>query len=290
MERLNDAIDVLEAALARGEEPDLSRAYRVSGTSEHHFRRMFASLAGMPISVYVRRRRLTLAARDVVDGDMSLLDVAVRHGYGSTEAFNRAFRSVHGVTAGQARREDTRLVSQPRISFQLVVEGSTSMQYRIVRKEGFSIVGRKTRVPLVHVGPNDAIVEFERSLDPEVRAVVSSLSDQEPHGAVAVTDAVDDSRAEGTELDYWHAAATWASAPEGLDTLEVPAGTWVVFTTSGRYPEAMQNMWRDAYGDWFPSNPWRTRPGPEMLRTTFVDEGHAEAELWLPVEADGSPE
>lgn len=287
LEPLNDAMDAVEAAITRGDEPDVRSVARVAGTSEHHFRRLFTTLAGMPFSAYVRRRRLTVAAGDVVDQTTTLLDVAVRHGYGSVEAFNRAFRSLHGVTAGEARRRRTALVSQPRISFQLSVHGRSSMQYRIVEKPEFRIVGRKTRVPLVHQGPNEAIIAFERSLSAEARSAVETLSDQEPRGTVAVTDAVDDSREEGTWLDYWHAAITSAEAPEGLESLTVPAGTWVVFATEGPYPEAMQNMWRDAYGEWFPSNPWRTRPGPEILQTNLRDGGRAEAELWLPVEADG---
>src|SRR5699024_9983633 len=273
--------------IGRGEEIDVPAVAMAAGTSEHHFRRMFTTLAGMPFSAYVRRRRLTVAAGDVVDQTTTLLDVAVRHGYGSVEAFNRAFRSLHGVTAGEARRNGAALVSQPRISFQLSVHGRSSMQYRIVEKPEFRIVGRKTRVPLVHQGANEAILAFERSLSAEVRSAVEALSDQEPHGSVAVTDGIDDSRGEGTWLDYWRAAVTAAEAPEGLESLAVPAGTWVVFTTEGPYPEAMQTMWRDAYGEWFPSNPWRTRPGPEILQTNLRDGVRAEAELWLPVEAGG---
>jgi AraC family transcriptional regulator len=286
LERLNEALDLVESCLAHGEDVDVAALARVAATSEHHFRRMFSTLAGMSVSEYVRRRRLTLAASDVLSGELSLLDVAVRHGYGSTEAFGRAFRAVHGMKAGEARRRGGSLVSQPRISFHLVVEGRTSMRYRIVEKPSFRIVGRKARVPLVHEGPNQAIIDFVRGLELPVREKIAALSDQEPAGTVAVTDAIDESRAEGTELDYWHGAVTSGEVPPGLESLEVSAGTWVVFEVTGRYPEAMQVMWRDAYVEWFPSNPWRTRPGPEILRTVILGDDEAEAELWLPVESD----
>ena len=64
-------------------------------------RRMFSALAGMPLSEYVRRRRMTVAAPEVVTGIGDLLGIAVRYGYGSAEAFGRAFQSVHGVSPGQ---------------------------------------------------------------------------------------------------------------------------------------------------------------------------------------------
>lgn len=100
-----------------------------------------------------------------------------------------------------------------------------------------------------------------------------------------MTDTLDGSRDEGRTLDYWHATITSRPAPDGIEELHVPAGTWVVLTSSGvAYPEGLQLMRRDAYTEWFPANPWRTRPGPELLRTEFDDDDTANGELWLPVE------
>ncbi len=286
LDRFNAALDQAERALATGAPVDVAQLARTAVTSEHHLRRTFSALTGMPLGEYLRRRRLTLAAADVLADRQPLLDVAVRHGYGSTEAFNRAFRAVHGVGAGEARRDRPRLVSQPRVTFHLTVEGTHSMDYRVVDRQAMRVVGRRTRVPLVHLGRNTAIEDFVRGLDPAVRRQVEALSDQDPAGVVSVTDAVDGSRAEGTELDYWYAAVTSRPVPAGLDVLEVPAGEWLVLSTSGPYPETLQHLWRDAYGEWFPSNPWRVRPGPELLRTVLRPDGTADGELWLPVEPD----
>lgn len=287
LEGFNAALGEAEAALRSGDGIDVGQLSRTAGTSEHHFRRTFSTLAGMPWGEYARRRRMTLAAADVLSDELSLLDVAVKHGYGSLEAFSRAFRAVHGVGAGQARRERPPLVSQPRVSFHVVVEGSSSMHYRIVEKEPFRVVGLKARVPLVHLGPNTAIQEFVRSVPPEVRDRIAALSDQEPHGVVSVTDLQDGPREEGTGLDYWYAAVTSRPAPAGLAELPMPAGAWLVLTSSGTtYPEGLQLMWRDAYAEWFPANPWRSRPGPEMLQVDIRDDGTADGELWLPIEPD----
>jgi AraC family transcriptional regulator len=287
LEGFNAALDDVESAVAAGHPVDVAQLARRAGTSEHHFRRVFSSLAGMPLGEYVRRRRMTLAAADVLAGSPTLLDVAVRHGYGSTEALNRAFRAVHGVTAGEARRHRPHLVSQPRVSFHLVVEGSSSMDYRVVDKDAFRVVGRRARVPLVHLGRNPAIEDFVRGLDPAVREAVAVLSDQEPHGVLSVSDALDEAREEGSGLDYWVAAATSRPAPPGLDALEVPAGSWLVLTSErGPHPETLQGLWRSAYAEWFPANPWRTRPGPEILRADVGEDGTAVGELWLPVEAE----
>ncbi|KKK06390.1 AraC family transcriptional regulator [Micromonospora sp. HK10] len=282
LERLNQAMDQLERHLDRP--LDVAALARSAAVSEHHFRRLFSALAGLPLSEYVRRRRLTVAGAEVLAGEAPLLDIAVRWGYGSNEAFARAFRAMHGVGPQEARRTGAALRVQPRMSFRLVVEGSASMEYRIVAKEAFHLVGRKARVPLVHEGMNPHIVAFVRGIDQETVRRIEALSDQEPHGIVNVSDDLAGSRAEGTELDYWHGVVTGADAPEDLDSLPVAAGSWAVFRVSGAFPQAVQQLWRDVFTQWFPSNPYESRPGPEISKVRVAPGGEtAEAELWIPV-------
>ncbi|MFC8627993.1 AraC family transcriptional regulator [Streptomyces anulatus] len=284
LERLNDAMEHVEAHL--GERIEVAELARIAMTSEYHFRRMFSALAGIPLSEYIRRRRMTVAGAEVLGApDRTLLDVAVRYGYDTGEGFARAFRAVHGIGPGEARRSGAVLRSQQRLTFRLVVEGSTAMQYKLVERDAFRVVGRKARVPLVHEGPNPAIAEFIRGIGREELDRIAALSDQEPAGIVGVSDQLDPSRAEGTELDYYHGAVSGAEPPEDLDALDVPAGTWAVFESDGEFPQALQYLWRDVFTQWFPSNPYASRPGPEILRVRLSEEGkRAEAELWIPVE------
>ncbi|MER7456406.1 AraC family transcriptional regulator [Micromonospora sp. NPDC126480] len=283
LERLNQVMDHIERHLDRP--VDVTELARIAATSEYHLRRMFSALAGIGLSEYVRRRRLTVAAAEVLAGERTLLDVAVRHGYGSTEAFARAFQAMHGVGPGEARRTGATLRAQPRMSFRLTVEGSSSMEYRIVEKDDFHLVGRRARVPLVHEGMNPAIVEFVKGIDKATVARIESLSDQEPRGVVNVSDKVAEGYEEGTELDYWHGVVTGSDVPEDLDAMAVPAGTWAVFTVSGRFPQAVQYLWRDVFTQWFPANPYRSRPGPQISRSRISADGATvDAELWIPVE------
>lgn len=162
------------------------------------------------------------------------------------------------------------------------------MRYRIVEKDAFRVVGRKARVPLVYEGHNPAIVEFVRSIDAATLRRLAELSDQEPRGIVAAVHNFAAARLdapEGTELDYYHGVVTGADAPGDMDVLPVPAGTWAVFEVSGEAPQAIQYLWRDVFTEWFPSNPYQSVPGPEILRTVLSEDGaRAEAELWIPVE------
>lgn len=286
LERLNQAMDHIEDHL---DEPiDAAELARIAMTSEYHLRRMFSALAGIPLSEYIRRRRLTLAGADVLAGERALLDVAVRYGYGSGEAFARAFRAMHGVGPGEARRTGAALHSQPRMSFRVIVEGSSSMRYRVVERDGFTLMGRGTRVPLVYEGMNPAIVEFIKSIGKETLGRWEENAVGEPGGVLAVVGNHSAGDAEGTELDYFHGVVSDAEVPGASESLDVEPGTWAVFEASGEFPLAVQHLWRDVYTQWFPSNPYRSRPGPSLSRTRVSEDGkHADAELWIPVERAG---
>lgn len=98
LEKLNAALWYLEENL---DGPlDYHEVARRAHCSEYHFKRVFSFLAGIPLSEHVRRRRMTLAANDLRDGRLRVLDVAVRYGYDSADSFARAFGSVHGVSPG----------------------------------------------------------------------------------------------------------------------------------------------------------------------------------------------
>lgn len=285
IEGLNRLVDAVEES--RGGELDVEALASDLGTTGYHLRRMFSSLAGMPVSEYVRRRRMTLAASDLV-GNEDLLTIAVRYGYGSTEAFGRAFRTVHGVSHGDVRRDGGPLRSQPQLRFRLTVEGSTPMDARILEHPAIRLIGHAARVPLIHEGANPHIQAHIASLPAEEHARLKALGNAEPAGLLQVTSDLDPGHGEGTELTYLHGVAVDAgtSVPDDLDAIDVPGGAWAVFRTSGEHPAALQAAWAATATEWFPSNPWRLRPGPSVVAVLerAADFSTATCELWMPIE------
>jgi AraC family transcriptional regulator len=282
---LNRVVEYIEQNL--DDEIDIATLAPGLGTTEYHLRRMFSSLAGMPLSEYVRRRRMSVAAADLL-GDDDLLGIAVRYGYGSTEAFARAFRAVHGVSPGDVRRDGGPLRSQPQLRFRLTVEGNTTMDTRIADRPAFRLVGHSARVPLIHEGVNPRIQAHIAGLPASEHARLKGLSDTEPRGLLQVSADIDPDYVEGTELTYLHGVAVGeaTAVPADLDVIDVPAGTWAVFRTTGDYPAALQATWAATATDWLPSNPWLLRPGPSIVAVLdrAEDFSTATCELWLPVE------
>jgi AraC family transcriptional regulator len=282
---LNQLVEFIEDHLA--EQIDVPRLASRVGLTEYHLRRMFSSLAGLPLSEYIRRRRMTVAAADVL-GDGELLDIAVRFGYGSTEAFGRAFRAVHGAGLDEVRRKGGPLRTQQLLRFRLTVEGNSTMDARIAERPSFRLVGHSARVPLIHEGVNPHIQQHIASLPAAEHVRLKALSDTLPAGLLQVSADVDADYAEGSELTYLHGVAISAgtAVPDDLDAIEVPAGTWAAFRAEGAYPHVLQSVWAATATDWFPSNPWRLRPGPSIVAVLerSADFTSAITELWLPVE------
>lgn len=282
---LNALVDLVEAA-GPDEEIDVAALASAHGTTEYHLRRMFSALAGMPLSEYVRRRRMTLASAELVAGAPNLLDVAVRHGYGSLEAFGRAFRAVHGIGPADARRDGGPLRTQPTLRFRLSVEGSIPMDVTIAHQPAFVLAGHAVEVPLIHEGVNPHIQAHIAAIPPEEHARLKALGDAEPAGILAVTADIEPDAPEGALLTYLHGVALQSGTPvpDDLDALPLESGSWAVFAARGPFPETLQKLWAATATEWFPSQPWRLRPGPSIVRYLEFTGDFASCELWLPVE------
>ena len=125
IDRLNDAIGYIEEHL-RGE-IDAAQLGKIACCSSYHFQRMFTYMAGIPLSEYIRRRRMSLAAVDLQGKNVKIIDVAGKYGYNSPTAFNRAFQSVHGVAPSAVKNEGVSVKSFPPIQFKITVKGVEEM-------------------------------------------------------------------------------------------------------------------------------------------------------------------
>ena len=241
LERMNQAMAYIEDNLA--DEIDMQQVENLALCSQYHFRRMFSFLAGVSLSEYIRRRRLTLAAFELLHGEVSVMDTAVKYGYSSPDAFTRAFQSLHGITPSEARTAGQPLKAYPRLTFQLTIKGVGEMNYRIEEKGAFAIVGLVKRVKLIYEGVNPEIAAMWQSLDEATITTLKALSNVEPRGMLSASTNFSEGRLEGDELDHYIGVATTKAAPDNLARLEVSAYTWAVFESVGPFPETLQNIW-----------------------------------------------
>ena len=98
---MNEAVNYIEEHIL--EEPDLNELGKLAGCSAHHFQRIFTYIGGVTLTEYVRKRRMSLAAVDLKNENAKVIDVALKYGYDSPTAFNRAFQMIHGISPSQVR-------------------------------------------------------------------------------------------------------------------------------------------------------------------------------------------
>ncbi|GFZ30232.1 putative HTH-type transcriptional regulator YdeE [Clostridium zeae] len=285
LKRMNDALDYIEENLT--DDINFKEVARLALCSEYHFQRMFSFLAGISLSEYIRRRRLTIAAFELNNNsNVRVIDIAIKYGYSSPDSFTRAFQSLHGITPSEARIKGQSLKAYPRMTFQLTIKGGNEMNYRIVEKEAFSIVGIMKRVPIVFSGVNPGIAEMWKSLNEEMIHQLKELSNVEPRGIISASTNFSEGRMEEKgELDHYIGVATTREFPVNLTKLDVAASTWAVFEAVGPFPDTLQNVWGRIYSEWFPASSYEQAEGPEILwnESKEVSLPNYKSEIWIPV-------
>lgn len=270
----NEALDYLERNL--NGEIRLEELGRLAGCSAYHFQRMFSYLAGVPLAEYIRRRRMTLAAADLRAGER-VLDVAQRYGYDSPTAFNRAFQSVHGVAPSYARQDGVKLKAFPCIRFKFVVKGDTEMEYQIIQKEAFRIVGFCTLIPTDQDESFQVVPGFWGEVGHRLGELIPLMNPQMP-GVLGVC------TCHLKQNFYYIAVASEAPLPDGMEETVVPACTWAVFSGQGQVPESVQELQKRVVTEWLPDSGYEWAQAPDV-EVYLSEPGIAESEfqIWIPV-------
>lgn len=277
---MNNALDYIEKNMDKEITPD--EIAKIAYSSKFHFLRTFYMLTGVTLGEYIRKRRLSLAAKDIVANDMKIIDIAYKYGYETPEAFTKAFKKLHGVSPSEARKEGINLKAIPPISFQITVKGEKRMDYKIVKKEEFRVIGVSMRVSTEN-GEN--LIKIPRFWE-EVCAngVYKKLDDNV--SKLGILGVCYDYDMEQKEISYM--IGIEGQHIEGLDNskvLNIPSYTWAVFESIGPMPNAIQKVWHNIYAEWFPATQYEHAGGPE-LEVYLPGDSQAEdykCEVWIPV-------
>ena len=275
IERLNDAVGYIEEHLT--EEIDYERLGKIACCSSYHFQRMFTYMAGVPLSEYIRRRRMSLAAVDLQSTGIKIIDVAGKYGYNSPTAFNRAFQSVHGIAPSAVKNEGVSVKSFPPVSFKLIVKGVEEMNYRIETKAAFRIVG--VSVPLEKdIEKNFAVIprKWQETAVNGTLQKLTGLMDTQPMGVLGVSTCND------TEPWRYYIAVASSQTDRDLEEYTVPAATWAVFPGTGTN-QSIQELERRIVTEWLPTSGYEYGNAPDVEVYLNPDPQNAQYEVWIPV-------
>ena len=278
IKRLNQAVSYIEEHLT--EEIDYEELAKIACCSTYHFQRMFSYIADVTLSEYIRRRRMSMAAAELSAGKEKIVDIALKYGYDSPTAFNRAFQSVHHTAPSAARKNGIILKSYPPISFQITIKGDVEMNYRIETKESFRIIGPSAPMHK-DVEKNFQMVPglwTKAAADGSVQKLVSKIG-KEPQGILGVSACEDKSE----QWKYLIAVSSDDPAEEGWDEYIVPAATWAIFEGEGTMPESIQQLEKRIGIEWLPNSGYEFGEAPDIELYLNADPEHAKYEVWVPV-------
>jgi AraC family transcriptional regulator len=281
--RFSQAIDYLEANL----DGDISydEAAKIACCSTFYFHRMFSYVAGIPLSDYIRRRRMTKAAFDLQNSGAKVMEIGSKYGYGSPTSFHRAFRLVHGVAPSAARIKGTLLNAYPRIQFSISVSGGEGLRYRIESKPPTRIVGLRVAIEEDVERNFEMVPKFwNRTISSGLLSEIKHLSSHEPYGVLGVT-----VYQNPMEIYYYIAVSTDKAIPEGLVECVIPAATWVVFEGEGSYPDAIQQTYRRFLTEWLPFSGYEYAqlPDVEVYPLETKQSGGGKFQVWIAVKPAG---
>lgn len=280
VEGMNRAIEYIEDNLTG--EVDQARAARIAACSEFHFQRMFAFICGVTVNEYIRRRRMSSAAFDLLGSDIRVLDLALKYGYESPTSFNRAFQAVHGVSPSRVRTEGIALTTYPRITFTLSVKGERAIDYRIENKKAMRVVGYGLHGAMTMEDCFEKVPQLWRKVASQggIEKLCGLMRGAGPAGILGVTLC-----AGGSYDGYFIAVASDAPVPQGMEEYLLPEATYAVFEAIGPSQQAVQELQQRIVTEWLPSSGYEFAPSAEV---EVYPAGNQQArdyrtEIWLPI-------
>ena len=279
LERMNTTIDYIEEHLL--EDLHMPMIAKIAGTSETEIQKAFYALTGISIMEYVRRRRLTLAGFELQKSEKTVLEVALEHGYSSPDSFTRAFRQMHGTTPSAVKKGGCLLKSYGKITFVLTIKGVNAMNYKILKKEEIHIIGFKKWFSTENDGQLKEIPKMWDSVTEELKNKITALSNND--GVVGLCADMYDGG-----FDYWIGCMSDKECPEDLEEITIPASSWAVFEVIGSMrplPNAIQEIWKRIYSEWFPNFSYEHAMLPEIEYYSSGDmmADDYRSEIWIPV-------
>lgn len=280
---IQNAVDYIEEHIT--EELDFEEIARRAASSGFYFQRIFGALCGYSLGEYIRNRRLTLAGNELSAKGGKVIDIAFKYGYDSPESFARAFSKFHGITPSQAKKDGSQLRSFSRLYVNLTLKGGSTMDYKIIEKEAFTVLEKVSTQSIVDSENKNTIPDFWTASHQNgtVKTLLDLTDDKTYIFGICYGNIPEDQKT----FDYSIAAVCDKNiaVPEGFRMNTIPARTWAVFESIGELPRSVQETWHRICSEFFPSSVYE--PTYEMDIEAYpsleMDAADYRCEIWVPV-------
>lgn len=289
--QLQNAVNYMEKHLL--EKINYENAAKSVFMSSYNFHRTFSLMAGITANEYIRNRRLSLAAQELQETDISVIDAAFKYGYETPESFSKAFSRFHGVTPKQAKSKGTPLRMFNPLVIKIIMEGGVVLDYRITKKEKQSFIAVTRAFPneIINDEGDHSISDFcgecyeKKLIEPlrqlrpdgkrDLYGLCNPLRDYEDSFEYGIGVIIDDEtdiskKAELIENGY----AIW----------ETESTEYVVLKCMGGDGDSISEMWSRFYKEFLPQTNYKQTELTDFEIYFEKGEEGVFCELWIPIE------
>ena len=278
MEGMANAIDHIEKHLTQ--EITMEEIAQRACVSSYKIQKIFSALCGISVGEYIRSRRLALAGSEVLATENKVIDIALKYGYDSPDSFTKAFTRFHGITPQKLRKNGGPVKDFAPLMIELTLKGGVKMDYKIMEKEAFTLMGRGKRIDYKENTkqiPDFWTEHYEKGYGKEVCGVYGVCLEG------------------GNPESFYYMIADdykpYKEVAEGFETRVITQGTWAVFPCVGPMPGKIQEVTKEIFSQWLPNQLMYEMAGdynielydnPESFPKGNQDENYY-SEVWIPV-------
>jgi AraC family transcriptional regulator len=282
--RLARSIEFIEENLSNP--ISLVQVSETAYSSLSHFHRIFAFMTGFTMKAYIRKRRLSVAAHELICTDQNVLDIALKYQYQTHETFTRAFYKEFGMNPGQFRKKRREHVLfekidifRPEYKNRYVGEdiGLRFVTYNEFTVSGFGIDTTLENDQVAHDIPGFMETFFARNLTEKIPGIINP---RVFYGIYSNLDYENNFR-----FTIAYETGSQEKLPQGLERHLIPPRNYAVFTANGPMPESQVDAWHYIYGNWLPNSPYEREKGVdfEVYDTEKITETTGSVDIYIPL-------
>ncbi|CAM3057537.1 AraC family transcriptional regulator [Paenibacillus sediminis] len=267
--RIQLTLDYIEDHLS--ESISLTDLAKIASYSEYHYHRMFQQFVGEPVMSYMRKRRLSRAAEDLISSYKRVIDIAFDYGYQSHETFTRAFRKTFGMMPTECRKRGQCPELFPKASLHALMLyqnqnfGGIIMEARIVELGPLKVTGYAVESTVENGKNREDIPAFwQHYLKNNLAGTIPGKRNEHVELGVC-TEFTNDGK---FKYVIGYEADEHVQTSSDLVKIEVPAATYAVFTTPKAAPEqfssSIHQTWDAIFSEWFPHSGYEHAHSPEL--------------------------
>ena len=270
-ESLNKVIDEIENNLT--EKIDYRNLAKIVGTSSYTLQRIFVFLTGITLTEYIRKRRLSKVAEEIISTDIKIIDLALKYQYDSPISFSNSFKKMHGVSPQALRKDKLTLKIFPKIEFKPTVDTIEELEFRVINLNKQRLYGITTGI--IKENNSKAIRDlFDKSRKEKILDfIINNNNEKELYYGASINVYDNDLT---NKFQYYILGKT---PRNDFISIEIPKATWACFKLKNKKQDNILKLYNTIYTKWLPSSKYSEILNYPQLEIYYKDD----CELCIPI-------